>query len=211
MGGGWGTWFKHHHLDQSSSYQSKRGRVGACFPCPVGELGWYFTTSAHCPPWVAPISQPISDCVAGELNRGRKLDACERRVGTSRCGTAYKKAGEKRRAAPKEKIVAQGLHPNPGPAVFHTMDDSEGSAWEEESQRSAEMPYDHEEEALPRLEGGEEEQDEPESTVETFLPWHSPHLQQYQAFWPLNAQGIPYDPRRTYEDSVGEEEDLTGL
>ena len=49
MRGGWGTWFKHHHLDQSSSHQSKRGRVGACFRRPVDVLGWCFTALVHCP------------------------------------------------------------------------------------------------------------------------------------------------------------------
>ena len=96
--------------------------------------------------------------------------------------------GEKRRVAPKETIVAQGLHPHPGPTTYHALDDSEGSAWEQESQQSANLSYEHDEEAHEWINDGEAEQVE-QATVDDTVPlWHRQYLQQHQAFWPLDDQ-----------------------
>ena len=131
---------------QKTKHKMRSGHVGANrFPCPVGSLGRYFTTLVNRPAWVAPIPHPyvISACerlwrCKGELMCLRLRQAylvCERWLWLElqemvhRC----KLPDERKRQSPIRAIVAQGLHPHPGPgSVQHDFDDPEGTSWEEE-------------------------------------------------------------------------------
>ena len=70
--------------DQSSSSSSKRGRVGACSPCLVGELGRYFTTLVHHPSRVAPTPYPHSIILRRRLERATLLQVLSP-IGTACC------------------------------------------------------------------------------------------------------------------------------
>ena len=61
----------------------------------------------------------------------------ERNIDWKWCWDVGEHAGklpdEKRRQPPKNRIIAQGLHPHPGPAMVDCgFDDAEGPDWEEE-------------------------------------------------------------------------------
>ena len=111
-------------------------------------LGRYFTTLVNRPSWVSPVSHP---CVISACEISACIPILNRRHGYDDDASATNMAfewlwhesrkmvlrgklpDERRRQPPERAIIAQGLHPHPGPSSgLHDFDDLEGPEWEED-------------------------------------------------------------------------------